>query len=66
MNNKQEFIKDLKALLEKNNVYITFEVGESSDTHGLYNERLELCNGETNKPFLRVEGWVLTHSDLQG
>jgi hypothetical protein len=64
MNNKNEFLKEFKALLEKHNVYIAFGVGSGSDCHGLYDERLEIIDEESSKTFYQVDGWTLSNTDI--
>lgn len=73
MSKANEFKKELKALLKKYDATIGFNVGESSDTHGLYNERLEvqfseLREGANFKTVVEtkelVKGWDVGYIDL--
>ena len=41
-NRKKEFVKELKALLNKYDVSIGFVCDACSDMHGLYDERIEV------------------------
>lgn len=38
--NKKEFLKELKALLEKYNAYISWTCSEGSDTYGIYDDHI--------------------------
>ena len=42
-NKKEEFIKELKTLLEKYDVNIGFVCDPCSDTNGIYEAGLEVC-----------------------
>ncbi len=64
MTNKDEFLKEFRALLEKHNVYIAFSVGASSDCHGLYDERLEIIDEGTRETIYKVDGWTLSNTDI--
>ena len=68
-----DFKKDLQALLKKYDASISFNVGDGSDTHGLYNERMEvefyeLREGARFKTHAQTEelakGWGVDSSDL--
>ena len=63
MDNKQEFLKELRELLQKYNVSIQADVGFGSDTHGIHEQHLKICDSK-DKPFFRVESWDLTYEDL--
>jgi sulfur relay (sulfurtransferase) complex TusBCD TusD component (DsrE family) len=65
MNDKQEFIRELKALLKKHDVMIWVGCGECSDLHGVYDENIQFCDNKTKKTFHRVDGWCLSHTDLE-
>ncbi len=67
------FKKELQALLKKYDASISFNVGDCSDTHGLYNERLEvdfqsLSKGARFKTVtetaLLAVGWGVDYTDL--
>jgi len=64
MENKEEFLKELKALLQKYNVTISAGVGEGSDTHGISEEHVEIYSNFNYKTVFKVEGWSLTHEDI--
>lgn len=48
-NRKKEFVKELKALLNKYDVSIGFVCDACSDMHGLYDERIEVQENKTDK-----------------
>lgn len=67
------FKSELKALLKKYDASIDFSVGECSDTHGLYDARLEvslqaLQHGNRFKTVCETstlaDGWGVSPSDL--
>lgn len=58
----QGFKKELKALLEKYSASICFEVGDASDTHGLYDEAMVIVFKDTE---LRFDGWSIEKNDLK-
>lgn len=63
----ESFKKELKELLIKYNATIEFSVGEGSDTHGLYGEKIEVgLKTHTSKYeyFTLSEGWCVGKSDL--
>lgn len=69
MNKDREFIKELRELLEKYDGSIGFSVGDGSDTHGLYDEKLYIDVRDPKGKFLyrnilEVSGWTLCSSDL--
>lgn len=64
-----EFIIELKALLKKHNASIGFEVGEGSDTYGIYEEGLileilEKDNLNKTKEKKKFNDWFITCYDL--
>ncbi len=65
----ESFKKELRELLVKYNATIGFSVGESSDTHGLYGEKIEVTLKHSTKPHYRSftlsEGWTVCKSDLE-
>jgi len=63
-NVKQEFLKELKALMEKHNASIEAGVGFGSDTHGIWDEHIDICD-HRDKTLLRVQGWSLGHEDIK-
>jgi hypothetical protein len=66
--NIHDFKKELKALLIKYNATISANVGEGSDTHGIYDETVAfyMTDTETRKTIgeFEVEGWGVDQSDL--
>lgn len=60
-NSKQEFLKELKALLQKYNVSI--QAGMESDPQAVYGEHMAIFDSNEN-PVYRVNGWSLYHSDI--
>ncbi len=73
MSKATEFKKELKELLSKYDAHIGFSVGESSDTHGLYNEQIEVSFQElqegarfktVTQTVVLADGWGVDKSDL--
>ena len=64
MDNKQEFVKELRELLQKYNVSIQAGVGEGSDTHGICEEHIEIYSNFDYKAIFTVDGWTLDQTDL--
>ncbi len=67
---REEFLRELKALMEKYDVSIGFSVGECSDTHGLYDEKLvidhRLKKGSfKEETWLTVHGWWMGSTDIE-
>lgn len=56
---------ELKALLEKYDVSIVFSVGEGSDLHGVYDERIELVENGTDEVLIKMDGYGLSALDLK-
>lgn len=72
MNKKTEFLQKLHSLMNEYEVSFGFSVGESSDTHGLYDEKIVIhqLKNDAKTPWdeeeiFSVEGWWLTSSDLE-
>lgn len=70
MSQKNEFLKELKVLLEKYDVSISFNVGESCDTHGFYDERMVIEHlikkgSWQTEEWLSVDGWEFGASDVE-
>lgn len=59
-----EFCLELKALLEKYNASIEFEVGSGSDTHGLYDEKMVAYFKTTDSLKHLSNGWGVSKNDL--
>ena len=64
-----QFLKELSELLAKYNACISFSVGEGSDTHGLYNEKMIISrqpdpNSWEDIDIKVVDGWVIDSSDF--
>lgn len=68
MSDKEEFQKELKALLEKYNATISFTVDSGSDTHGLYDEKMVIYHTISNtfkaEDWIEVDGWGIDKTDL--
>jgi hypothetical protein len=62
MDNKQEFLKELKTLLEKHKVSI--EAGMESDIQATYGWHIEFYNAK-REVIYRVDDWYLDHSDIE-
>jgi hypothetical protein len=64
----KEFKRELKDLLTRYNAMICFNVGDGSDTYGLYNERMTIEHRVENtfeyKPLVEVSGWGIDKSDI--
>lgn len=64
----EEFKKELRSLLEKYEACISAEVGEGSDTHGIFDEGMAICIGRDNKfhhrPSIVIEGWIIDHKNI--
>jgi len=54
---REEFLKKFLSLMCEYRAYIRFNCHEASDTHGLYDERIELCIG--NDVVIVEDGWYL-------
>ena len=61
LNNKQEFLKELKALLQKYNVSI--QAGMESDPQAIYGEHIAIFDSKDNAIY-KVDGWSLYDSDI--
>jgi hypothetical protein len=70
MDQREQFLSELKALLEKYRVSIGFEVGECSDTFGLYDEKIVIDHRVDGlifpvwKTWLETPGWNLGADDI--
>lgn len=65
----EEFLAELKSLLEKYNADISFSVGSCSDTHGLYDEKMVISrrpdpNSWKEIDIISVNGWGISSTDL--
>jgi hypothetical protein len=69
MLNNNDFKRELFKLLQKHNAYIQFNVGSSSDTHGLYGETMTVCQRipDTFKDvvLIEIDGWGINANDLK-
>lgn len=70
MTKRTEFLQKLKQLLEEYDVSISFSVGDCSDTHGLYDEKLVFEHRVNKATFeeemwLEVAGWSCNAFDIQ-
>lgn len=64
MSKAKEFKKELKDLLAKYDACIQFTCDDSSDTHGLYGDRLVINFQGERKEVFRSDGWHIQASDL--
>lgn len=68
MDIKEEFKRELKALLTKYDMIISFDVGEGSDTYGIYGEKLIFSHRDRTRfeseDWLTVNGWTVDASDI--
>ena len=67
---KEQFLKELKALLDKYDASISFSVGSCSDTHGLYDEKMVIDHRISKDSFkeetwLEVDGWCIGATDIE-
>lgn len=62
MDNKQEFLKELKALLKRYNVSI--EAGMESDPQAIHGCHIEFYTAK-RKVIYRVDDWYLTYADIE-
>jgi hypothetical protein len=62
------FLQELRSLMEKYRVGIGFDVGQGSDTHGLYDEKMVISArvGDSFKTvdILEVDGWGIDYRDI--
>ena len=65
MNEKQQFLAEFKALLEKYDVAISAVVSEYSDTHGISGQKMEIYGRETSETWLSVDGWEINFRDIE-
>jgi hypothetical protein len=66
---RDEFLRELKALMEKYDVSIGFSVGDCSDTQGLYDEKVVIDHRISRESWkeetwLEVDGWWLGSEDI--
>lgn len=59
-----EFKRELKALLDKYEACIGFSVGDSSDCHGLNDERIVITD-KLDRELVAVDGYCLQARDLK-
>lgn len=70
MNKQAEFLTKLAALMREYDVTIGFSVGEFSDTHGLYEEKMYISHRPDKKSWredtwFEVDGWSMTASEVE-
>jgi len=69
MDHISQFRKELRELLDKYNVTIAFSVGDCSDTHGLYEEKMVVFqtvpNSFKTEDWIVVNGWSIDKHDLK-
>lgn len=57
------FLGELKNLLEQYDASIAFDVGEGSDTYGLYDEAIVVMVGD--REIYRVDGYGIDSTDIE-
>jgi len=57
--------EELKALLKKHNCSIEWGFDDCTDTHGIYDERVEIVENKTDKVLLSVPGMSLSSCDIE-
>lgn len=62
---KKEFIKELKALLNKYNVNIQFVCDPCSDTYGIYDAGIAVFESRTGRQVLRTHDWYLDTTNVK-
>ena len=60
---KRTFLSELKALLTKYDVSIGWELGDGSDTHGIYDEKVVISDKD-GEPIYTANGYSLDTSDI--
>lgn len=58
-----QFLIELKDLLKKHNAHISFSVGECSDTHGLYDEKMVISI--KNEDIFEIDGYGFSWYDME-
>lgn len=61
---KAEFKKKLKALFKEYNVNIQFVCDPCSDTYGIYDAGIAVCENITGKQVLRTHDWYLDENNI--
>ena len=61
----KEFKQELAQLLIKYDVSIGLTCGESSDTHGLYDDQVVIEDNKTGKNIVEAGDWWLSAEDLK-
>ncbi len=68
MTDKESFQQEFKALLEKYNVSIGFQVSGCSDTYGLSGEKMvvyhTIPNTFQSEDWIEVDGWSIDKNDF--
>jgi len=62
MTKGEQFLQELGLLMKKYNATIAFEVGDGSDTYGLYDEKM-VCSVE-DEDITITRSWCFDTSDL--
>lgn len=68
--NRVQFLKELRSLLEEHKVSISFSVSEDSDTHGLYDPKITINHRPNPRSWkedcwLSVQGFGVDSSDIE-
>lgn len=64
MTEKEQFLTEFKALLEKYDVAIAADVSEYSDTHGIEGRKMEVYDRKSCETWLLVDGWDINFRDI--
>lgn len=68
MTDKEAFQQEFKALLEKYNVTIGFEVSRCSDTYGLSGEKMVIYHTIPNtfqtENWIEIDGWAIDKNEI--
>ena len=62
---KREFVKELKALLDRYDVNIQFVCDPCSDTYGIYDAGIAVYENRTDRQVLRTHDWYLDKNNLK-
>lgn len=61
---KREFLDKLKSLLDEYDVYIHFACDPCSDTYGIYDGGIAVCENRTGEQVLKTNDWYLDGNNI--
>lgn len=62
----ENFLKELKELLDKHNMSICFDCSSCSDTHGIYDEGIQVESlGKDGEKFKFHYEWCITSTSIE-